>query len=113
MDYSKLSDFEINKRVAEALGVKMTGNVSEGIFVYSESEIIIASPITGRSVRFDPCNNPADAWPVIVENRICITFGSGAGSALRVRGGNTYQYVASKYKMLRAAMIVFLMMSEK
>lgn len=105
MDYSKLSDFEINKRVANALGYQTGWQKSN-----SQAIGIDDGTIDGRYV--DYCNNPAHAWPIIVENRICITFGAGAGSALHVRGGNTYQYVASKERMLRAAMIVFLMMQE-
>lgn len=91
-DYNTLSDFEINKRVAH---------------------------LTGWDTNYwhnlpDYCNNPADAWPVIFENKINIMHGwvgngwgaadsvSIAGEAIEVRHANP----------LRASMIVFLMMKE-
>ena len=63
MDYSQLSDFEINKRVAQ-----LHGGFALTLAVHDK-------PPSGKSFdpgRFDPCNNPADAWPIIIENRIAI-----------------------------------------
>lgn len=58
--YTELSDFEINKKVAEKLFLKFTNNWSV-ILVDGES--------------FDPCNNPADAMPIIIENKISLLAG--------------------------------------
>lgn len=108
-DYSKLSDFMINKLVAEQIFghgnlQDRAINKKDGWLCWDEEKQHI--------VDFAPTHDPADAWPIIVENRISITFGSGAGSAVRAIDKDIYQHVASKSKMLRAAMIVFLMMCE-
>lgn len=99
-DYSKMSDFEINKCVA-----KIYGGFALTLAVHNE-------PPSGKSFdpgRFDPCNNPADAWPIIVEERI------------RLNPILYTKWIAEDYledfsftdiNPLRAAMIVFLMMQE-
>lgn len=110
-DYSKMSDFEINKDVGSAVGYA-TG--IEPCF-----EVVIINK-TGRP--FDPCNNPADAWPIITKRRISLS----PFDDFKEDG----DYIAAKYKPtrdntkpaevefwccdnpLRAAMIVFLMMQE-
>lgn len=101
MDYSKLSDFEINAAVA--------------ICIWD-------TDMTAMSGEFDPCNNPTDAWQIIVGSRISLSpfddFKEGG------------DYIAAKYKPtrdnskpaeveffccdkpLRAAMIVYLMMQD-
>ncbi|MFW1676435.1 phage protein NinX family protein [Pontibacter sp. JAM-7] len=107
MDYSKLSDFEINKRVAEVLEILDYTVEDKGVRVrVNAGPMVVPCP-------FDPCNNPSDALPIIVENEIGITFGTEQGSAVAVVGKDFYQHVESKNKLLRAAMVVFLMMKEK
>lgn len=87
-DYSKMSDFEINCRV--------------------HSEVMEISGLDSFKAK-DYCNNPADAWPIIVENRI------------RINPILYTKWMAEDYledvsscdeNPLRAAMIVFLMMQE-
>lgn len=109
-DYSKMSDFEINLRVAE---------------IVVDYDCISRLPYTGMAVHwgdganwhvFNPCNNPADAWPIIVKNRISIDFDSDGSGELReewVTASNQYfsGYLTCE-KALRAAMIVFLKMQE-
>lgn len=103
-DYSKMSDFEINLRVAE---------------IVVDYDDISRLPYTDMAVYwgdganwhvFNPCNNPADAWPIIVENRI------------RINPILYTKWMAEDYledvsscdeNPLRAAMIVFLMMQEE
>ncbi|NIH23440.1 DUF2591 family protein [Providencia heimbachae] len=58
--YTKLSDFEINKKVAERLFLKFS-DCSSVILVDGET--------------FDPCNNPSDAMPVIIESNIDLLNG--------------------------------------
>ena len=102
-DYASMSDFEINCRV--------------------HTEVMEISGLDSFKAK-DYCNNPADAWPIIVDSSISLIkcgdswlaaekgygyegiigdddfcgYGSGAG----VEGENP----------IRAAMIVFLMMKE-
>lgn len=87
-DYSKMSDFEINCRV--------------------HSEVMEISGLDSFKAK-DYCNNPADAWPIIVENRI------------RINPILYTKWMAEDYledvsscdeNPLRAAMIVFLMMQD-
>lgn len=87
--YTKLSDFEINKKVAEHLGD--FGNW----FELSD---------------FDPCNNPADAMPIIIENGISMVRVNNTWSArqfnnhcIEINGDNYY----------RIAMEVYLLMNGK
>lgn len=107
MDYSQLSDFEINKRVAQ-----LHGGFALTLAVHDE-------PPSGKSFdpgRFDPCHNPADAWPIITENRIGIIPAPDAGkwkSAHREVGEDDTPYHFTRSdNPLRAAMIVFLMMQD-
>ncbi|MEY1087268.1 phage protein NinX family protein [Morganella morganii] len=62
--YRDKSDFEINKAVAIAIG-KVVG-------IRPDSNIIYL--IGGDElIEFAPCNNPADAMPIIIENKIDLT----------------------------------------
>lgn len=98
-DYAAMSDQQINRELQKLTGVGcMVGN---GVLIISN----------GMWRTFDPCNNPADAWPIITENRISIIHlddnewgcrGDGDKSACRAINSNA----------LRCAMIVFLMMKE-
>lgn len=107
-DYSKLSDFEINKCVA-----KIHGGFALTLAVHNE-------PPSGKSFdpgRFDPCNNPADAWPIIVANNIDIIQDNGQGCALATNSAiqmflGDDVHISQDENPLRAAMIVFLMMQE-
>ncbi|QUT02789.1 phage protein NinX family protein [Proteus terrae] len=93
--YTELSDFEINKKVAERLFLKFTDNWSV-ILVDGES--------------FDPCNNPSDAMPIALDNGISLTspmlsYGEWKASYFR-------KYYARNINPYRAAMEVFLMMKD-
>ncbi|MBG0644835.1 DUF2591 family protein [Enterobacter kobei] len=104
MDYSQLSDFEINKRVAQ-----LHGGFALTLAVHDE-------PPSGKSFdpgRFDPCHNPADAWPIIVGSKINIRFGA-EGMACEAQFMQYGHESVECYHAnpLRAAMIVFLMMQD-
>ncbi len=114
MDYSQLSDFEINKRVFKAIvGAKPLGypHNADGRSVGNESN--------GDYRWYDYCNNPEDAWPIITENKISIMFDS---TDTRYEGEyhewcdaiSSCQKFGIQYQSnpLRAAMIVFLMMQD-
>lgn len=128
MDYSQLSDFEINKHVAIALNIDMHFFIPESedsfdlevlpsemgpIWQTSADMVLQYSPSNGNC--FNPCNNAADAWPIIVENKIGLTppmhdENWEAMTFDKFGYVNKNEYNANP---LRAAMIVFLLMKEK
>lgn len=93
-DYSKMSDFEINKRVFKLM---MTGRDWDR---------------QGKGL-FDYCNNPADAWPIIVANEIGVVPSKSSNTyAWDLSGGMLKGIKHVDDNPLRAAMIVFLMMKD-
>ncbi|HGF5927936.1 TPA: phage protein NinX family protein [Citrobacter freundii] len=115
MDYSKMSDFEINCAVAATLGKECFHN-SHGepgrrrkAFVIDERCRDVYESGCWSSDVFDPCNNPADAWPVIVSDRIGLNFVNGIWRAQSMMTG---WVEFSHENPLRAAMIVYLQMQE-
>lgn len=103
-DYSDISDFEVNKAVFFKAKI--------------EYEDCIATNSKGSSVHygdganwheFDPCNNPSDMWPLIVENEISlVVYQSGVWEC-----NHHNQFFSRNDNPLRAAAIVFLMLNEK
>lgn len=93
-DYSKMSDFEINCRV--------------------HSEVMEISGLDSFKAK-DYCNNPVDAWPIIVNNSIsleCIVVNRHE-KTWRAQFKTEYvKHRVNHKNPLRAAMIVFLMMQE-
>lgn len=59
-DYSKMSDFEINKAVAYHIGLRTVEMAEDG--------------------EFKPCNNPSDAWPILKEYCIDINWDGDSDS---------------------------------
>ncbi|RYH61315.1 DUF2591 domain-containing protein [Enterobacter hormaechei] len=111
MDYSQLSDFEINKRVAEVIYKDR-----DGLFVArnppSREEVTIVAEVNSEDICLaaaDYCNNPADAWPIIVDNRIGINH---VNEVWRAQSMKTGWEEFSDDNPLRAAMIVFLMIQD-
>lgn len=72
--YRDKSDFEINKAVAECkYGIGCTGKTQGGdVIVFTDSFTAI----------FDPCNNPADAMPIVIENNIDLLNGDNVSPDL-------------------------------
>ncbi|MFV6999000.1 phage protein NinX family protein [Klebsiella pneumoniae] len=91
MDYSKLSDFEINRRV---FSLVMNGRDWNR---------------QGSGV-LDFCNNPDDAWPIITSNRIGIVPGTATDKWAAHHGD--WDIAIADVNPLRAAMIIFLMMQD-
>lgn len=123
MDYSQLSDFEINKRVALAAGLSeyMFFDVDEayarGPVWMAPSGNCYAGIKSSKGNPFDPCNDPADAWPIIHDSLISINFDNDGydtpkSSWCRATALNGDEYYGDEKRPLRAAMIVFLMMQE-
>jgi hypothetical protein len=107
-DYESMSDFEINKAVAERLGYDeiMMGYNPDSICC----RIIGVKDSYGER---DYCNNPSDAWPIIVDNRITIDLESSPHCYGKMKNSEgKVKYFHPHTKALRAAMIVYLMMQE-
>jgi len=122
MNYSELSDFEINKLVAEKLGrlvpvpqafeSKVIGDV---LHYYDGNRNLFMCHL-------DYCDNPADALAIIIDNKITIVAPEedqgnllwDARCAVVEDGYTTmtYDHAASNINPLRAAMEVFLMMGD-
>ena len=122
MDYSKMSDFEVNRAVAIAIGfhpdecdIAKRGSPSVGV-EWNED--------TGYAIRaFDYCNKAADAWPIIVGHKLSLINADDEwlcvpdDTAVDGTTGDEVQMIYSgdghvHANPLRAAMIVFLMMQE-
>ena len=104
-DYSNMSDFEINKAVAMLLLKDFRyeyyqHGTCNGVEVYSECGFVDG---------YDYCNNPSDAWSIIMENKIDIQHRDGFGTPC---ARNCASMEADK-NPLRAAMIVYLMMKDE
>lgn len=118
-DYRKLSDFEINRAVAmkiEGVSANEDGSPKFAVdcFLSGDGESVgVLWTGYDEASNFDPCNNPADAWPIIVENKINIEWHEWKGGEFKPYALNN-ETMKSGYddKPLRAAMIVFLMMKE-
>lgn len=104
MNYEEMSDFEINKRVAIAAGLDWSREpVQKIIHVHSGKGNVY--------VPFSPCNNPSDAWPIVVEKRITLKPYDDKNSGWFATTDTSF--FVDHMNPLRAAMIVFLMMQEK
>lgn len=115
MNYNEMTDLEINKAVALALGchIRKSAFGTDYYFTDDYKAWDKCAP-HGPVENFDPCNSWADAGPIIEREKINIEyrydcngfwlagFGSGKGS-----------HAFLQKKPLRAAMIVFLMMQEE
>ncbi len=96
--YTELSDFEINKKVAEKLGL----NFKDGVIVKN-----------GEWFYFDSCNNPADAMPIIIDNGIAIRpYKTATPVAFNAEIGEFYGHTVYNENILRAAMELFLLMKD-
>lgn len=115
-DYSAMSDFEINKEVAyfNIGGDWLLEPSDERKFTFYNLEVQ-----TRNTVELpDYCNKPADAWPIIVANKISILIDETVdywSSALvhDFCDADAFSHGTSDNNPLRAAMIVYLQMMEQ
>lgn len=113
MDYSQLSDQEINMLVAKI-------QHPDKNFIESKTRPPSVVLLNHINMWIDYCNNPADAWTIIVDNEISLNSYSGTWEA-------SYEYDApigafgtdelftkavEGKNPLRTAMIAFLMKRE-
>lgn len=123
MNYAEMSDFEVNKAVAVALGgVATTDYRGLAIYDMGESQPLVVSQCMHSKGDFLPCNSWADAGPIIAENQISLVFDADLmieppAHWVMCRhvnnNGDIAEHYAQPNKPLRAAMIVFLMMQEQ
>ena len=114
MDYSQMltqvEDSEITIRVGELFGWN-------AYFIHPDGSVTFRDDRGRLKGRKNYCNNPSDAWPIIVENKIKIE------PVRRVRNYNEWyeewdasvnspHFCESHKNPLRAAMIVFLLSQE-
>lgn len=112
MDYSKLSDAEINQSITCILNpdAGKMALIGDGSCFYDcgpDGSQFHEIPIP------DYCNNPADAWPIIVGNAIGVMpFKKGEAEAWSLSAGLLSNTTVKDKNPLRAAMIVYLMLQE-
>lgn len=115
MDYSALSDFEINSAVHNALmkePYKMEFLGGDRIrWISKTSDVVTNKTEYSKNTLSDYCNNPADAWPIIFSSRIGIAPGTATDKWAAHHGD--WDICMADENPLRAAMVVFLMMQEK
>lgn len=112
--YRDKSDFEISLCVAQIIF-----NDSEYDVIKQSMEVVKFQNGNGKGIChvFDPCNNPADAMPIIIENRIMLNpYCADDLWKCEVKVGadgilNIYAVCYDK-NPYRAAMEVFLMMKD-
>ncbi|EKN6271877.1 TPA: phage protein NinX family protein [Yersinia enterocolitica] len=93
-DYSAMSDEDINKLVA--------GHIS------------FADKVMVGTGQIDYCNNPADAWPIIMDNNIAvIPYRHTLPCAWPTAFGMASKFTTEDKNPLRAAMVTFLMMKDR
>ncbi|QNH64610.1 DUF2591 family protein [Proteus vulgaris] len=101
--YTELSDFDINLLVTKATNETYRCSASMG-YVTVDGNI------------FNPCNNPTDAMPIIIENKISLrapTITDRWKAEFVDEYGNYVGYIRALNKNpLRACMEVFLMMKD-
>lgn len=107
MNYEEMSDNEINEQVADLMG-GYAGNVH-----CRETKVKVKDAATNGMfyMEVDYCNNPSDAWPIILANRINVYASEGPDFMPWMAGCGGV--MVSNKNPLRAAMIVFLMMQEQ
>ncbi|WYX00311.1 phage protein NinX family protein [Proteus vulgaris] len=100
--YNKYTDLQINELVATRLKKKCL-LTEESVLAYMDS---------GYRT-FDPCNNPTDAMPIIIENKICMNYIDNdigwCAYHFNEEKGELEIYDKGYY---RAAMICFLIMKD-
>ncbi|MER7437302.1 phage protein NinX family protein [Pseudonocardia alni] len=119
-DYSKMSDFEINKAVAEQLYKDKPSLIVQRDVPSRPAVTVFCDIGDGEIVSIlcaDYCNNPADAWPIITENNISLIFDNpssvmATSNCVGWHSDEEPPIHSSSNNPLRAAMIVFLMMKD-
>ena len=107
-DWKDKTDFEINKAVAEieyTNAEEIPNECDAWTNNDTECQVIIKVGIDG--FMFDPCNDPSDAWPIIIENEISTVFMCDDWECHALENGDE-AFNTIDENALRAAMIVYL-----
>ncbi|EMW3576749.1 DUF2591 family protein [Yersinia enterocolitica] len=115
-DYSAMSDFEINKAVAIHLGMKPFDEETGWQGLTKEPYVDVVVRGAGRLGAFNPCNKPADTWPIIFRERITLTpkvTGYEWDAISPVILNDDIEHLHTGPNPLRSAMVVFLMMKDR
>jgi hypothetical protein len=107
MKYDEMSDFDINCKVVDVLGIIQDVHFGEG----SISRHCLNGEVLDVVKSVDYCNNPSDAWPIVIDNKIAIGFIDGFGWTADAEYHSNISHSCYE-NPLRAAMIVYLMMQE-
>ena len=115
--FSNLSDYEINKRVAEYQDFSNHfGSIFDEVYPKpsdcNEVVYLIANGL-GNMGRFNPCEWFNDGMPIIVDNRISLVYMVGAWEAHALTEFGDEAHNTVNKNPLRAAMETFLMMKEE
>lgn len=109
MNYTKMTDFEINFEVAKAQGYDTQ--------VAQHFGLNGLSTVRTTEKHVDFCNSWADAGPIIEDSKLCLVYEDSKQfwSACFFDFDNKYKNKVgtTDKNPLRAAMVVFLMMQEK
>ena len=112
MNYEQMSDFDINRLVAERLGIPISKQ-------QDDSRQSVWVTVDGFGVEVNYCNNASDAWSIIIDNKISmqkyddgwyVTDGDIWALSQGYMLDEMYSNVSDN--PLRSAMIVFLMMGD-
>ncbi|MBS9583944.1 DUF2591 family protein [Morganella morganii] len=114
--YRDKSDFEINKAVAERYlpcdyRYNESDKIVELIGVDLSCEFGSSIDIEKEHVygKFDPCNNPADAMPIFIDNKMGVIFLGDLVQISDFSGGtvnfgrNFYRTIAELFLMMKDA----------
>lgn len=116
MEYSQLSDQEINARVGRIVskdGLSIIASDGNAV-IHEYADCGEFKVICLGWKVFDPCHNPADAWPIIVANKITIHAPMHYDEPQEWLAFDVHDSDADFMdgNPLRAAMIVFLKMQD-
>ena len=123
MKYEDMSDFEVNKLVADAFLPcdYMFDEDRKTVELANYQDVMIGDmhdQVLTPYQEFNPCNNPSDAWPIIIENKIGVTpatVRSNRNKDLWIASQDWVfetEFDTKDKNPLRAAMICFLKMKD-
>ena len=107
MDYSQLSDFEINKLVAVNLNLTLMAEDDTAI-----PSVRVDDRKGRKSFYADYCNNPSDIMPLMIEHKISLSWTGSYWQALPPLSNHTGGVRGGKDDPLRTGAICFLRMME-
>lgn len=107
--YTELSDFEINKKVASHY-LPCDYNLNDHAKTVELIRFLGDTAEYRVYGKFDPCNNPSDAMPIIIEKRISLINRYEGNWKAEIKWGIPFESINKN--PLRAGMEVFLMMND-